>query len=121
MCDPASGCPAPQAKTGFPGVTCRLDAIDAALASATADELKTAGRKSIGVAVKKARNKLTLASKAPAGKKATKAVRAAQTALRGITKAVNVARRKKTISGTLLGTVQGEATGALGSSQSLLP
>ena len=102
-------------------MTCRLDAIDAALASAPADELKTAGRKSIGIAVRKARAKLAIAANAPAGRKATKAVKAAQTALRGITKAVNAARRKKTISGALLGTVQGEANGALGSSQSLLP
>jgi hypothetical protein len=121
VCDPATGCAASQPKTGFAGVTCRLDTIDAALAAAPGDELTAAGRKSIGVALKKARAKVTLASNSAGGKRGAKLVRAAQTALRGVTKAVKAASRKGAIKGTLIGVVQGAVNGALGSSQSLLP
>jgi cysteine-rich repeat protein len=120
VCDPATGCAPSQPKTGLAGVMCRFDAIDALLTQAPAGELTTAARRSIDVAVRKVRTKLQVAAQSTGGRRGAKLLRNAGTALRGATKTINAARRKKQIEGDLAQTVEDLLNQALGGTRALL-
>jgi hypothetical protein len=106
-CTPAAGCPHAR-KTGFAGVTCQLDTMEQALASARPTDVTPAVSHKITVLIGKARAKLA-AAQASAGKKAVKQVNGAGQQLRSIGRVVRKAMHGKKKIDPALGNVLANA------------
>jgi hypothetical protein len=93
-CDPATGCRGGTPLTGLPGVLCKLDAFDAAVAGASVKDLAKPLRAKLVKNSKLVRNKIAAATKAKAKKK-PKLLHAASKTVHSMVQAITAAGKKR--------------------------
>src|SRR5262249_47577118 len=103
-----------QPVTGIRAVSCHLDNIDANLGQADPKDVAASARAKLGIAIGKARVKVSAVGSAT-GKKVKKAVKNAKSALAAITKTAKGLRKKHQLSDAFLAQLQSDLAAAGGS------
>jgi hypothetical protein len=105
-CEPDRGC-VPVARTGFAGVTCELDMMDAALASVASPV-----HEKLAKLIMRGRLTLGAAEVAGHGRRALRPLRATGKQLKAIARVVRAARRRNKVSLEVVEALLGAADGA---------
>jgi cysteine-rich repeat protein len=116
-CNPVGGCPHPR-KTGLPGISCRVDFIEALATNAAVADLPTKLRAKILKLAPGARSRLVAAGQETQVKRQKKLLKAAEKQLSKLVGVIKKGRKKKQISDALGGRLQEQAEGALGAAKS---
>jgi len=119
VCDPATGY-VHTPVTGFAGVTCRFDTMDAALSGAAQGDISPGLRRTFQRAVAKARAQVVRAQGSH-GKRQAKMLKGAAKQVGALGRLLATARQKKQIASALGGRLGDAVTGASGALSSLHP
>jgi cysteine-rich repeat protein len=119
-CTPAGGCPSPHPrKTGFPGISCRLDLIKSLADAAAIADLQTKLRDKILTLSEAARTGITGAESQASVKKQRKLLKGSEGKLGKLIKAITKGLKKKQVSETLANRMREQADGARTSTRTL--
>lgn len=117
-CSPVGGCPHAR-KTGFPGISCRLELIEALADGASVENLPTKLRAKVLKLSQAARARITAAGQDTVVKKQRKLLKAAEKQLKKLLTAISKGLKKRQITETLGNRLREQADGARSAAQAL--